>query len=545
MVIAIIGILAAILLPTLSKAKRRAKRTQCIGNLKQIGVTFVKFANDNGGRLPWQLNAMLRAHHQVNSNGTMPNNAYFSLKAFQSELGSLKLLVSPSDPERHASNEAAQQAAGSFTPSNPIPCDAISYLLAEGADMARPNTVLAATHNLSTDSLDGARWIGVDEGLMTANVMALLNKNQGQLLLSDGSARQSQDSDLGAGGKIVHHHRESSGGIYKGPASYRMFTCQPVGAVASPPPTPPPVLADLTGHWYAAVSSDDGGTVTISDNETLQFFHSTDGGATWTPGKKAPGPGAYGYGWRGTATSADGVRLVSTHYGNSLYTSTDTGATWTQQARQGSPDNFASSADGKKLVQVGWNSQVFTSTDSGVTWTSRGIGGDGQGVGSSADGTKLVMLHTFGRIHTSTDSGANWTARETYRRWGNVRSSKDGTKLVAVESAKQIHTSADSGVTWTPRFPGGCEEAMAVSADCTTIVLPTRGNEICISMDFGVTWTTRTFPHHVATACCSADGRKMVVGEGFDDPRPGSKYPYNIWYSHDAGATWAKGKLRK
>ena len=59
---------------------------------------------------------------------------------------------------------------------------------------------------------------------------------------------------------------------------------------------------------------------------------------------------------------------------------------------------------------------------------------------------------------------------------------------------------------------------MAVSADCTTIVLPTRGNEICISMDFGATWNTemptRTFPHHVATVCCSADGRKMVVGEG-------------------------------
>ena len=81
-VIAIIGILAAILLPTLSKAKRRAKRTQCINNLKQIGTTFLGFTHDTGGRLPWQLMARQRADYQVNSNGTMANNAYFSLKAF-------------------------------------------------------------------------------------------------------------------------------------------------------------------------------------------------------------------------------------------------------------------------------------------------------------------------------------------------------------------------------------------------------------------------------------------------------------------------------
>jgi prepilin-type N-terminal cleavage/methylation domain-containing protein/prepilin-type processing-associated H-X9-DG protein len=49
-VIAIIGILAAILLPALSRAREAARRASCANNLKQMGLVFKMYANENAGQ---------------------------------------------------------------------------------------------------------------------------------------------------------------------------------------------------------------------------------------------------------------------------------------------------------------------------------------------------------------------------------------------------------------------------------------------------------------------------------------------------------------
>lgn len=52
-VIALIGVLAAILLPALARGREASRRASCVANLSQLGMAMMMYAKENDRALPW------------------------------------------------------------------------------------------------------------------------------------------------------------------------------------------------------------------------------------------------------------------------------------------------------------------------------------------------------------------------------------------------------------------------------------------------------------------------------------------------------------
>jgi prepilin-type processing-associated H-X9-DG protein len=140
LVVFIVAILAALLLPVLSKAKGRAKQIDCLSQLRQVGLSFQTFAHDHGDRFPFQLpvkeGGTLELVQAANGLGDDVQFAFRHLQALSNDLVLPKLLVCPSDTRTNVS---------SF---NQLRNDNISYFIAVTAELSRPDSVLGGDRNI-------------------------------------------------------------------------------------------------------------------------------------------------------------------------------------------------------------------------------------------------------------------------------------------------------------------------------------------------------------------------------------------------------------
>ena len=191
-VIASIGILASMLLPALGKAKSRANRIKCVSNLKQIGLAFKTYANDNEDKFPWF----------AKSSGAAAVTALVPVwQAVGVELGNAKIMRSACDGARTDGTTFATITAAN-----------ISYWFCVGADELKPSTFLAGTRNIAAGTA-GALTITAASTWSATSIMSGLLADQGQGTLSDGSAAQYKNVDLG---RQATAHIASSGGSTTG-----------------------------------------------------------------------------------------------------------------------------------------------------------------------------------------------------------------------------------------------------------------------------------------------------------------------------------------
>lgn len=70
-VVAVLALLVALLVAALLPPRRRASRINCINNLKQVGLSFRLWANDNGGKFPMQVSLTNGGTMELVQSGTV------------------------------------------------------------------------------------------------------------------------------------------------------------------------------------------------------------------------------------------------------------------------------------------------------------------------------------------------------------------------------------------------------------------------------------------------------------------------------------------
>lgn len=140
--ITIIAILAALLLPALEGAYRKARRIACTNQLKQVGLASQSWAHEHGDRYPMQVPSSQGGTREFADQTRLNPVESFTFRHFQilsNELEIPKVLLCPAEKTRRAANDF-----GTLQNEN------VSYWLNLGATFGHSDSPLAGDRNVRT-----------------------------------------------------------------------------------------------------------------------------------------------------------------------------------------------------------------------------------------------------------------------------------------------------------------------------------------------------------------------------------------------------------
>jgi prepilin-type N-terminal cleavage/methylation domain-containing protein len=191
-VIAIIAILAGLLLPALASAKKKARRTQDVNNLHQLGVAYHIWADDNEGHYPWEVTVARGGTRVVGGPPPLPFQAVQAqpvdepnyaewvdhFRVISNELVTPKSLVCPEDKGKIIADDFRSMTGA----------ENVSYFAGISAEQAKPLTLLSGDGNVigGGGGVD-PHWNTYVGTSIDAEWDHTLHDRRGHLLQSDGS----------------------------------------------------------------------------------------------------------------------------------------------------------------------------------------------------------------------------------------------------------------------------------------------------------------------------------------------------------------------